>query len=227
MPEANPPAPEVRAVIFDCDGTLVDSEVPGLDVLHQLAGAHGALFAREEAHALFRGKRMADCVEAIARRLPLRPQGFNEAFTLAVRQAMAARFRETLDPMPGALALVERLRIPFCVATNGPREKAELTLGLTGLLPWFEGRLFCAYEVGSFKPAPGLFLHAATALQVTPAHCAVVEDSLTGLEAGVAAGMQVFSLCPPDTVPSPLAARIRHIGGLAELDRLLHPEQRP
>jgi HAD superfamily hydrolase (TIGR01509 family) len=220
-------ATEVRAVIFDCDGTLVDSEVPGLDVLHQLAGAHGAVFARDEAHALFRGKRMAHCVEAIAQRLPVRPEGFSDAFTLAVRQAMAARFRENLDPMPGALALVERLQIPFCVATNGPREKAELTLGLTGLLPWFEQRLFCAYEVGSFKPAPGLFLHAASALGVAPAHCAVVEDSLTGVEAGVAAGMQVFSLCPPQTVPAGLVERIIHISGLAELDRLLHPEHRP
>ena len=221
------PYPPIRAVIFDCDGTLVDSEVSGLDVLHQLAGLHGAAFTREEAHALFRGKRMAGCVEAIAQRLPRRPDGFNDRFTTAVRQAMARRFRESLEPMPGALELVERLQIPFCVATNGPREKAELTLGLTGLLPWFEGRLFCAYEVQSFKPAPGLFLHAAQALGVEPAHCAVVEDSLTGLEAGVAAGMQVFSLCPPGSVPAPLAARVRHIGELPVLDRLLHPETVP
>ena len=83
------------------------------------------------------------------------------------------------------------------VATNGPREKAELTLGLTGLLPHVGDRLFCAYEVGYWKPDPRLFLHAAQALGVPAATCAVVEDSRAGVEAGLAAGMRVFSLCAP------------------------------
>jgi HAD superfamily hydrolase (TIGR01509 family) len=122
--------------------------------------------------------------------------------------------------MPGARELLQALRLPYCVATNGPREKAELTLGLTGLLPFFEQRLFCAYEVGSFKPEPGLFLHAAQALGVRPSHCAVVEDSLPGVCAGVAAGMQVFSLTD---VNAPLMAsgRVQRIAALAELHERL------
>ena len=212
----------IEAIIFDCDGTLVDSEVPGLDVLYEEAVKLGVDLTREQAHAEFRGKRMALCVEAIGRRLAQRPPGFDADFTAHVRAAMAARFRAGLNPMPGALALVSRLQRPYCIATNGPREKAELTLGLTGLLPWFENRIFCAYEVGSFKPAPGLFLHAARALGAAPPHCVVVEDSLPGIEAGLAAGMQVFSLCRPDTVPADMARRIRPIRSLAELDRALH-----
>ncbi|MFC5520000.1 HAD family hydrolase [Polaromonas jejuensis] len=211
-----------KAIIFDCDGTLVDSETPGLDVLYEEAVKLGARMTREEAHAEFRGRRMALCVESIGRRLAQRPASFEADFTVHVRQAMAARFSEGLHPMLGALALVSRLQQPFCVATNGPREKAELTLGLTGLLPYFENRIFSAYEVGSWKPSPELFLHAARALGVEPRHCAVVEDSLPGIEAGLAAGMRVYSLCQPETVPPDLAARIEQINSLAVLDQVLH-----
>lgn len=212
----------IDAIIFDCDGTLVDSETPGLDVLHEEAVRLGVRMTSEQAHAEFRGKRMALCVESIAQRLAQRPANFEEAFTARVRAAMAARFRAGLSLMPGALALVSRLQLPFCIATNGPREKAELTLGLTGLLPWFEHRIFCAYEVGSFKPEPGLFLHAARALGAAPERCVVVEDSLPGIAAGLAAGMQVHAVCPAESVPPRLAAGVRFIGSLAELDQALH-----
>lgn len=213
---------EIAALLFDLDGTLVDSEVPGMDVLHEEAAKLGVEMTRAQAHAAFRGQRMALSIEAIGARLPQRPDDFASTFTAHIRRVMAERFREELHAMPGALELVARLQRSFCIATNGPREKAELTLGLTGLLPYFEDRLFSAYEVGHFKPAPGLFLHAAQALGVAPARCAVVEDSLPGIEAGLRAGMQVFSLCHADTVPADLARRIRPLRNLAELDQILH-----
>ena len=212
----------IKAIIFDCDGTLVDSETPGLDVLHEEALKLGVDLSREEVHAEFRGKRMALCIEAIGRRLGQRPASFEADFTAHVREAMAVRFNKGLNPILGALALVSRLQQPFCVATNGPREKAELTLGLTGLLPYFENRIFSAYDVGFWKPSPELFLHAARAFSVEPRHCAVVEDSLPGIEAGLAAGMQVYSLCQPETVPPEFAGRIEQIRDLAMLDRVLH-----
>lgn len=219
-------AQDIAAIIFDLDGTLVDSEVPGMDVLYEEALKLGVAATREEAHAAFRGRRMAECIawigERVTRPAPEFESDFNDRFTPHIRRVMATRFRGGLDAMPGALALVRRLDRPFCIATNGPREKAELTLGLTGLLPHFEGRLFCAYEVGHFKPAPGLFLHAAQALGVAPSRCAVVEDSLPGITAGLAAGMQVFSLCRPDTVPADMAGRIRPIASLTKLDQALH-----
>ncbi|MDB5742476.1 MAG: HAD-superfamily hydrolase subfamily variant 3 [Polaromonas sp.] len=212
---------DIKAIIFDCDGTLVDSETPGLDVLYDEAVKLGLDISREEAHAEFRGKRMALCVESIGRRLLERTPTFDAEFTTQVRKAMAARFSEGLNPMPGAVMLVSRLHLPYCVATNGPRERAELTLGLTGLLPYFVNRIFCAYEVGFWKPSPKLFLHAAAALSVEPRYCAVIEDSLPGIRAGLAAGMQVFSLCRPETVPTDLAVRVKHISSLSEVDFLL------
>jgi HAD superfamily hydrolase (TIGR01509 family) len=213
----------IQAVIFDCDGTLVDSEVPSMDVIHAQASALGVVFTREQAHQQFRGVRMADCIAWIAAQLPQVPPGFAEDFARSVRTAQALRFAERLDVIPGAFELLGALQIPFCVATNGPREKVELTLGLTGLRRFFPQHIFSAYEVGSYKPDPGLFLHAARVLGVAPEHCAVVEDSLPGVEAGVAAGMRVFSLLPQPELPTNLVSRVVCIRNLLELDAHLHP----
>jgi len=212
------------AVLFDLDGTLVDSETVAIDVFHEEGLALGLSFSREEARLAFQGQPMSRCVAYIADRLP-RPapalgDDFHAAFTAHIRRRQTERFRQGLLPMPGARELLQGLRLPHCVATNGPREKAELTLGLTGLLPFFEERLFCAYEIGSFKPEPGLFLHAAQALGARPSHCAVVEDSLPGVQAGLAAGMQVFSLTEVDAALM-ASGRVRRIAALQELQALL------
>jgi beta-phosphoglucomutase-like phosphatase (HAD superfamily) len=96
--------------------------------------------------------------------------------------------------MAGALELLEAMHLPFCMASNGQHEKMQVTLSTTGLLHFFEGRIFSAYEVNAWKPDPELFLHAARQFGADPACCAVIEDSLPGVEAGLAAGMQVFVL---------------------------------
>lgn len=209
---------KIQAVIFDCDGTLVDSEVPGMDVLYDHARALGIDFTREQAHHRFRGARMADCVAWMAAQLTHTPDGFELEFIRGVRQAQADRFRQGLDTIPGAVDVLSRLTMPCCVATNGPREKMELTLGLTGLLGFFPDRLFSAYEVGSYKPDPGLFLHAAKAMGTTPACCAVIEDSLPGIQAGLAAGMQVYSLHPPAGLSADMSRQVYYIKDLTELD---------
>lgn len=210
-------SPAIQAFIFDSDGTLVDSEVPSMDVIHEEALALGLRFTREEAHRVFRGLRMAEVIDWVSAQLPQMPGDFAERFTRSVRDAQALRFRQGLDVIPGARELLARLRVPFCVATNGPRAKVELTLGLTGLLPHFEGRIFSAYEVGSFKPDPGLFLHAAQAMGVAPQHCAVVEDSEPGIRAGLAAGMQVYSLFPVDALDAALLPRVHSIRDLTDI----------
>jgi HAD superfamily hydrolase (TIGR01509 family) len=214
----------IQAIIFDADGTLVDSEVPSMDVIHEHASALGIVCTREQAHQQFRGVRMADCIAWVAAQLPQVPPGFAEDFARSVRAAQAVRFSEGLGVIPGAFELLGALQIPFCVATNGPREKVELTLGLTGLRAFFPEHIFTAYEVGAFKPDPGLFLHAAKVLGVAPEHCAVVEDSLPGIEAGLAAGMRVFSLLPQTELPAVFLGRVVSIRNLVELDDIFHPK---
>jgi len=218
----------LQAVIFDADGTLVDSEELGLDVLCELANAEGASISRTECNLLFRGIRMAEVTHKIASMLPHGNTDFEAEFTARVRAATLVRMQAGLDALPGALALLQALKVPFCVATNGPREKVEMTLQRTGLRPMLQDRIYTAYEVGSFKPEPGLFLHAAAQLQTAPQHCAVVEDSIAGIQAGLAAGMQVFSLHPPTGLPSELSGKITSIRDLPDLhQRLQHLCNRP
>lgn len=211
----------IQAIIFDADGTLIDSEVPGMDVLHQHARQAGLDLTREEAHQRFRGGRMSEIVAWIASQLSERPADFESEFTRRVRKGQAERFREELAPMPGAPKLLSRLPIPFCIATNGPREKIELTLKLSGLQSFFEGRVFSAYDEGFFKPDPRLFLHAATQLGVAPQQCAVVEDSLPGIRAGLTAGMHVFSLHPAEGLPGDVVKQVTFIDSLDDLHRHL------
>ncbi|MDB5847403.1 MAG: haloacid dehalogenase [Rhodoferax sp.] len=208
----------ISALIFDCDGTLVDSEDIGMAAMHAHALPYGLTLSLAEVLHDFRGKSMARNVARLAQHSE-RP--FPDDFTLSARAAMAVRFRAELQAMPGAVDFIASLKLPFCVATNGPRDKTELTLGITGLLPYFKGQIYCAYEVGHFKPEPHLFLEAAAGLGVAPTDCAVVEDSLPGIMAGLAAGMRVFSLCDPDTIPADIKPKITQIARLADLDGLL------
>lgn len=221
MPQTTAHQP-IAALLFDLDGTLVDSEAPGLEVLHGMARDQGLDWSHEESVQRFRGVPMPRCVSVIAQHLPAGSGVLDEvAFLRELRANMAERFRQDLKEIEGADALLASLKIPFAVATNGPREKASLTLSLTGLDQWLQGRVFCAPEVGSYKPEPGLFLHAARALDCEPTHCAVVEDSLPGMLGGLAAGMRVFSLHPRAGLPEDVAQRVMFIDSLRDLQRWL------
>lgn len=214
MPAMPAPPPPIHAVIFDADGTLVDSEELGLEVLAEHARSVGVPLGADVDIAAMRGKSMASNLQLFADRLG---QPLPADFEQQARARMAAAFQRHLVPMPGAREVVERLAVPCCVATNGPRHKVELTLGITGLLDLFQGRIFSAYEVGSFKPAPGLFFTAAAALGVEPQHCAVVEDSEPGMLAGLAAGMRVFAVRCDRPLPPELAARVEWLERLEDL----------
>ncbi len=204
----------IHAVIFDCDGTLVDSEPLGLRALLEEGALHGLPPAAAQALAQHKGASMATQIAFVQQHVA---QPLPADFETTLRARMARLFRDHLQPMPGAHEVVAGLGIPCCVATNGPRPKTELTLGLCGLLPLFEGAIFSAYDLGRFKPAPDLYLHAARALGVAPGHCAVVEDSLPGMQAGLAAGMTVFALRTHGVLPPEIAARVEQIASLREL----------
>jgi len=206
----------IDAVIFDCDGTLVDSETVGFNAILEEAKKLGISFAPGEDLLDLKGQAMSLTLAGLEKRLG-RPLPRDYESTL--RSAMAAAFVERLELVPGALETIAGIRRPYCIASNGPRAKMDLTLKLTGLMPFFEGRIFSAYEVGSFKPDPGLFLHAATALGVSPARCAVVEDSITGIRAGLAAGMVVYAVHAPDPLPDGMADKVHRLSHLSDLCR--------
>ena len=207
----------MKAVIFDCDGTLVDSEVLTNEVLVEAVAEYGLVIPLADAVAVFRGTKMAECVSVLEQRLG---RALPADFVPRFRARMSAAFRDRLRPVDGAVDLVRSLRQPFCVASSGPREKIELSLSLTGLLPYFKESIFSSYEVGTWKPEPGLFLHAASAMGVHPSDCVVVEDSLPGIQAGISAGMQVFAFQPHETDPR-IPTTVRVIKHLFELNEPL------
>ena len=181
-----------EAVIFDCDGVLVDSETLENQVFVECLADLGLDLTVAEAVAMYKGRKLAECIASVEEQLG---RCVPDSFVPDFRVRSAKVFHDHLQPIPGVEAVIQDLQsleVPFCVASSGPREKIEANLSTTGLLSYFQESIVSAYEVGSWKPDPGLFLYAARMLGVVPKTCAVIEDSLPGVQAGVAAGMTVF-----------------------------------
>lgn len=179
-------------VIFDCDGVLVDSELPSNRVLAEAFTAIGYPMTIEESIHHFMGRSAKHLLqrgeELLGRPLP---DGFYEQY--AARRDAA--FETELEAVAGVAEAVDALHaagVRTCVASSGPHTKMRLTLGMTGLWDRFEGHIYSATEVEHGKPAPDLFLHAARCEGIEPEECVVVEDAPAGVAAGKAAGMRVL-----------------------------------
>jgi len=209
--------PTIELIIFDADGVLVDSEAIALEVLAEAARASGAEIANTEALSIFRGLKIADCVVEIERRASAKVAS---TFVDDVRTATALAFEARLKPITGVRSALAAINIPVCVASNGPRAKLNQTLRLTRLHRRFGSYVYSAYEVGSWKPDPGLFLHAAAQFQADPSCCLVIEDSVPGVRAGKAAGMKVFGYAGGD---SSVAEELREAGATVFHDMFALP----
>jgi len=156
-----------------------------------MLATYGHQITGDESKDRFRGFEFAKCLEILQQETGIKlPESFEADFRLR----MSSVFREQLQPVEGALRLVESMRVPFCVASSGPRNKIEENLRTTNLYPHFVDKIFSAYEVKSWKPDPGLFLAAANHFGVAPRDCVVIEDSFVGVSAGIAANMTVLAL---------------------------------
>lgn len=205
-------------VIFDCDGVLVDSEQIDMRVLVEMAAELDLMISLSHAAGVFRGQSIAHCVTIIEEQLGRRvPADFIEIF----RRRTAAVFEQELRPIEGIAAALQQITIPMCVASSAPPSKIELMLHLTGLLAPFQGRIYSAYQINCWKPDPGLFLHVARALHCAPPNCVVVEDSVVGVQAGVAAGMYVLGYADAAYSPALAAAGAQVFQHMAQLPALL------
>lgn len=179
-------------VAFDCDGVLVDSEPVTCGVLADMLGELGWRISLEETISTFVGRLVRDEIPMIEQRIGrAAPADFYQQF-VARRDAA---LREGIAPVrniAAAIASLDASGMKFCVASGADRAKMQLTLGKTGLLPWFEGRMFSGLEVPRTKPAPDVYLHAARVMGVAPERCLVIEDTPTGIRAGRDAGMAVY-----------------------------------
>ena len=192
-------------VIFDCDGVLVDTERLTVGVEARVLTDLGWEMTADEVVRRWMGRTSKWQLDDLEARLgPERAQEFERRTT----GELEAVFDRELTAVKGVPELVDKVHaagLMTCVASSGTHERMRHTLGVTGLYDAFAGRIFSASEVEHGKPAPDLFLHAAAETGVEPAECAVVEDSVYGVQAGVAAGMTVYGFAGGLTAEQDLA----------------------
>jgi HAD superfamily hydrolase (TIGR01509 family) len=203
----------IRAVIFDCDGVLVDSEVLALEVELAILAEQGLNFEREDYVTRFMGlshEAFHDVIDVEAKRR------LGRTISNEIREEMARRLRQTmiaqLTEVPGANEAVARVGLMKAVASSSTKEGLERKLRQVGLWPHFEPHVYSADHVANAKPAPDLFLHAAEQLGVKPADCLVLEDSVNGVVAARAAGMLVWGFLGGGHVHDGLGSRLTAAG---------------
>lgn len=216
-----------EAVLFDCDGVLVDSERITNGVLRDMLEELGWKLSTQECMWLFIGKAVKDERALIEARTG---QPLTDEWLVRFRERRNVGLMERVQPIRGAVGAVavihERLGARIACASGADRFKVELQLDRCGLMPYFEGRIFSGHELPRSKPAPDVYLAAAAALGVEPSRCAVVEDTVTGTAAGIAAGATVFGYSPPEAghdAPDALrrAGAFRVFGDMGQLPTLL------
>ncbi|NEX45991.1 HAD family hydrolase [Pseudotabrizicola algicola] len=194
-----------KAVIFDCDGVVVDSEPMTFELLADDFAQHGlhlpvTVIARD-----FIGGTMAD----VAARARAAGADLPDDWVDRFYHRLYARLAQGTPLIPGILTVLDALDgagIPYAMGSNGSDEKMQITLGQhPGLLARFRGHLYSGQTLGAPKPAPDLYLHAAARLGVAPSGCIVIEDSPTGARAAHAAGMRCMGYAA-HTPPERLAA---------------------
>ncbi len=210
-------------VIFDCDGVLVDTEPVSNTVMSAALARHDYRISVEDCRMRFVGRTIESIQTEVEAEIG---RALGADWPERVRTETEAAFDRGVRPIPGverAIAAVVEAGLPYCVASSGKFSKMRKSLGQTGLLVHFENVLFSAEQVQRGKPAPDLFLFAAQRMGAAPAACTVIEDSVPGVQAGLAAGMRVLAYAgDPMSVKSGLLDTGAHaFFDMADLPRLL------
>ncbi|WP_127960243.1 6-phosphogluconate phosphatase [Serratia microhaemolytica] len=211
---------QVEAILFDCDGTLVDSEILCSRAYVKMFAHCGIDLDLEEIFKLYKGVKLHEIIERV---------GSSRGVTLPTaeleplyRQEVATLFERELQPIAYARELLARINAPICTVSNGPVSKMQHSLGLTGMLSYFADRLFSGYDIQRWKPDPAIIFHAAEQMQVAVERTILIDDSPAGVQAGIAAEIPVFYFCADQHNPvidHPLVTRFDH---LAQLPQLWH-----
>ena len=205
-----------RLIIFDCDGVLVDSESLANQVISRVFADSGFDISPEDCLRRFVGMSMRSVRAAVetesGRRLP-------DDFEPRVRALADEVFDRDLQPVRGVSEVLSVLPHARCVASSGSPMRIRRSLNTTGLDAYFtDDTLFSAAMVKRGKPAPDLFLHVAETMACAPEQCLVIEDSLLGATAGVAAGMTVFGFAGASHITDGHAERLEALGVTAVFD---------
>lgn len=183
----------IEAVFFDCDGTLVDSEVICSRAYVHMFEQVGISLELEEIFKRFKGVKLHEIIDTIGTEYGVSLQ--RGELETAYRAEVARLFDSELEVIAGANALLNAVTVPMCVVSNGPVSKMQHSLGKTGMLHYFPEKLFSGYDIQRWKPDPALMFHAAKAMDVRAENCILVDDSSAGAQSGIDAGMEVFYFC--------------------------------
>jgi HAD superfamily hydrolase (TIGR01509 family) len=207
--------------IFDCDGVLVDSEPIAARLTAEAVSELGWPMSPELAKSEFLGDTFANIIRRVESRLG---RSVPPDWPAQSQARLLAALERELTPVQGVRETLERLvsaGTTLAVGSQGSHEKMQLTLRVTGLLPFFEGRIFSATQVARPKPAPDLFLLAAGTLGFAPSQSVVIEDSTRGVKAALAAGMRVLGYTASVGRDAIVAAGAEPVDDMAQIPALL------
>src|SRR5436190_19326096 len=199
-----------RLIIFDFDGVIADSEVLSNTVLAECISAAGLPTTLDDAYRLYMGKRVPEIAAAVGATVgrPLRAD-----FGADFQAKVLARFRRDLKTVAGARDYLQAFaNMKRCIASTSSPDRLALCLDTLGLAEMFGNNVFSSELVPRGKPHPDIFLYAAKAMSVAPDECLVIEDSVGGVQAGVAAGMTVIGLCAASHISDGHGNRLRNAG---------------
>ena len=206
-----------KCILFDCDGTLVDSENITNRVVANMAGELGISMTLREAQIKFGGKTLDAVIYGM---IEMSGKDIPADWLPRLVKEVSKAYETDLQPMEGIKKLLDSIDIPICVASNGEPRHVKGSLMLTGLNGYFNENVFTASEVNRPKPAPDLFLHAAQKMGFKPKDCVVIEDSIPGVTAAVNANIKVYGLvklCSAEELESAGAIPFKTMNELSEL----------
>ncbi|MEM8650045.1 MAG: HAD family phosphatase [Pseudomonadota bacterium] len=209
-----------NAVLFDCDGVLVDSETITNTVMRDSLANYGLNLTLHEVMGLFVGGTIQSCYEQ-AKKLGA---GLPDDWVQNIYGEMYERLAEEVTPIPGAIEVLDRLDaagVPYAVGSNGPHVKMNITLAKTGLKDRLEGRVVSREDVAQPKPAPDIYLRAAQLMGEPVERCIVIEDSVSGVKAGKAAGMVTWGFTAETSEEALAPISDATFSSMAELPALL------
>ena len=206
-----------KCILFDCDGTLVDSENITNRVVANMAGELGISMTLREAQIKFGGKTLDAVIYGMKE---MSGKDIPADWLPRLVKEVSKAYETDLQPIEGIKKLLDSIDIPICVASNGEPRHVKGSLMLTGLNGYFNENVFTASEVNRPKPAPDLFLHAAQKMGFKPKDCVVIEDSIPGVTAAVNANIKVYGLvklCSAEELESAGAIPFKTMNELSEL----------